>query len=304
MHKFILVIILLSVILSFGAGESCKYLWLGIGSRTLALGNSGTSLSDLPWAPFYNPASVSQRGKFSLAGGNQFLALGRKLYFASVASEIYDGAGIGLTWIHSSVSDVEARNTDGEKVGTVANGEDAIFFAFAKKPTNNIHLGIGVEYVQSSIENITTGTAGLGAGISYRIKSPDITIGLSAQNLFMNISWNSNDYYGMGNVSNEQISPVFRGGVSYRGSVGEYPFLICGDLWQFSSTALSYGMGVEFSPMAQLTLRAGFSDGYPSAGIGIHTKIGKMSLVGIDYAVVPEKEELSIKHIVDLIIEY
>ncbi|MCD6594858.1 hypothetical protein J7L68_04200 [bacterium] len=304
MRKIIFIIIILAMGIIFGAGEPNKYLWLGIGARSLALGNTGVALNDLNCASFYNPASVSERGKFSLAGGNQFLALDRNIYYGSLASEVSEGAGIGLTWIHSSVGDVISRNIDGEIQGTISNGNDAIYFAFAKRVYSNIHLGLGVEYMQSSLENLTTGTAGFGAGLSYRMKNPQITFGFAAQNLFMKISWNSNNYYGLGYVSDEEISMLFRGGISYESKISSFPFVITGDIWQFSSDQINYGTGIEIAPFPQLNLRAGFTDSRPSAGIGIHTKIGKFSLVGLNYAFVIEREKLMPRHIIDLTVEY
>ena len=304
MRRIILAIAIFSISLLFGAGEPNKYLWLGIGAKSLSLGNTGVALDNLDCAPFYNPASVSERGKFSLTAGNQFLALDRRIYYASLASEVSDGAGVGLVWIHSSVGDVDARDMDSEITGTVSNGNDAIYFAFAKRVFSNIHLGLGVEYLQSSLENLTAGTAGFGAGISYRIKDPQITIGFAAQNLFMKISWNSNDYYGLGYVSDEKIYELFRGGISYRGKISAIPFVLTGDIWQFSADKINYGAGIEVEPLQQLALRVGFSENRPSAGIGIHTKIGKFSLVGLDYAFVIEKENLTPRHIIDLTVEY
>ncbi len=325
-HFLVIAIIVISCFgLLFGAGETFKIQWMGIGARTLAMGNTGTAIIGLPYASFYNPASVSARGKFSVAGGNQFLALDRKLYFASLASEISGGAGVGFTWVHSSISDVEARDIDGELVGTVNNGDDAIFFSFAKEFVTKMHIGAGIEYVQRSLENITTSTAGFGIGVSYRIENPNITLGFAAQNLLMTLSWNSNEYYGTGQVSNEKLPILLRAGSAYLTDIKSIPVQFCADMWNGGDSQIHYGIGAEVGLFSgnhykkdngiensggnnkyipQLILRGGFTDGRLSGGVGICSRIGKAVNIGIDYAIVMEKENLSPKHIVDLTFEY
>ncbi|RKZ24847.1 hypothetical protein DRQ26_06855 [bacterium] len=309
-------IFIVFVNLALGAGETLKMQWMGIGARTLAMGNTGTAIIGLPYASFYNPASVSARGKFSMAGGNQFLALDRKLYFASLASEISGGAGIGITWVHSSVADVEARDIDGELFGTIDNGDDAIFFAFAKEFFKKLHIGAGIEYIQRSIENVSTSTAGFGIGMSYRLESPQITIGASAQNLLMKLSWNSNDYYGTGQISNEDLPIVLRAGASFLSNLNDIPLHICADVWN-GEDDVHYGLGVETTIFSQphsspgddedggknipaLILRGGIADGRFSGGAGIFFKVSKILSIGVDYAIVKEKEDLTPRHIIDL----
>lgn len=316
----------------FAAGETVKLQWMGIGARSLAMGNTGVATKSLPWAPFYNPALVSARGKLTVAGGNQFLTLDRRLYFASLASEISGGAGVGITWLHSYVADVEARDIDGELNGTVNNSDDAIFFAFAKELVPLLHLGLGVEYFQRSLENLTTSTAGFGAGISYRIEEPNIDIGAAIQNLFMTLSWNSNDYYGHGQVSNEKLPLFFRIGVSYLRKMKNIPLHFCADIWKTETSPIYYGLGLEaeifgdksdksdtdintkLSDVAaepdggvnlpQLVLRCGFSDNRPSGGAGMYMRISRAVYIGLDYAIVAEREGLAPRHLIDLSVEY
>lgn len=325
MKKVIFTAIVVFAGLVFGAGETFKIQWMGIGARTLAMGNSGAAIIGLPYASFYNPASVSARGKFSVAGGNQFLALDRKLYFASLASEISGGAGVGFTWVHSSVSDVEARDIDGELLGTVNNGDDAIFFSFAKEFVTKMHIGAGIEYVQRSLENITTSTAGFGIGVSYRFEHPNITLGFAAQNLLMTLSWNSNEYYGTGQVSNEKLPIFLRAGGAYLIDIKSIPVQFCSDIWNGGDSQVHYGIGAEVELfrdehferddgieensgankyIPHLLLRGGFTDGRLSGGAGIYSRIGKAANIGIDYAIVMEKENLSPKHIIDLTFDY
>ncbi len=304
---------------------------MGIGARSLAMGGAGTAIIGLPFASFYNPASVSARGNFSLSGGNQFLDLGRRLYFASLASEISGGAGVGITWVHSSVSDVEARDIDGQLQGTVSNGDDAIFFAFAKALVPKVHLGIGVEYLQREVANVVTSTAGFGTGISYRPGKIPLTIGAAVQNIFMTLSWNSNEYYGRGQVSNEKVPMLFRLGAFYSRDILGLPFNFCGDLWRFegSDEKINYAIGLEAQvagkarrtgesesqtyaedesanrwEMPSLILRLGFTDNGPSAGAGIYTKVGRSVFIGIDYAITTERENLAPRHLIDITVEH
>ncbi len=304
MRKAFFIIIIISLGLLFGAGEPVKYLWLGVGARTLALGNTGVAIGHLAWSPYYNPSSVSEHGAFSVAGGNQFLALGRRIYFASLASEISDGAGVGITWIHSSVADVECRDVDGNHEGIIDNSTDAIYFSFAKRVIKNLHAGVGIEYIQSSLENVTSGTAGLGMGLSYRMRAPDLSFGLAAQNLFMELTWNSNSLYGQGQVSNEAIPFLIRMGTAYTHHFGEIPLMLSADIWYHDDSPVYYGFGAEILPLPQLAIRAGFTDNRPSAGVGIQTKIGMLSHIGVNYTIVAEREGLAPKHLVDITVEY
>ena len=222
-----------------------------------------------------------------------------------MAAEIYEEAGVGLTWIHSSVDNVESRNEDGEMVGSVANGSDAIFFAFAKKFAGNAHLGIGVEYFESSIENVTASSAGFGAGVSYRIVHPDVTVGVALQHMFMSYRWNSNNYYSEGQTVEEQIPPLVRVGLACNFKLFGREGSAVADLQNYPTLGeFKYGIGAEISVFPQLDLRGGFNGESPTFGVGIHTRVGKINSVGIDYAFVPDKLGLSPRHVLDLVVHY
>ncbi len=303
---------------AFGAGECCKFLWFVPDARTQATGGAGTAAPNIALAPYYNPASVSERKTMLVSAGNKFLDLDRRLYFASLVAGIKEGAGIGLVWIHTSTEGVEFRDIDGELLGTVQNGNDGIFFSFAKALVPGLlHLGLGVEYFQSSVENVTASSAGFGAGVSLRLRKYGVTFGAAAQNLFMRLSWNSNSFYGQGQVSNEDVPTRFRIGASYAKSFGAIPLQAAFDVWSVGDEVfLGGGIEVEICPerigdeeapqtaIPHIVLRAGVLNGKPTAGAGIRSKVGKIAVLGVDYAVAPESEKLAPQHTVQISVEY
>jgi hypothetical protein len=305
---------IISVLAGFAFAQN-SFQMVSVSAKSTALGSTGTADADNGFCPMYNPALLSEYGKFMFGGGNQFLALDRKLFYATISSEIKGGAGVGLCWTHTGVSNVEGRDFDGNITGTVENSTDAIYFGFGKSIYREFHFGIGVEYVQSSIENVSTSTAGFSGGLSARIPGINLELGASVQNLFMSFSWNSNDYYGQGITDEEKFPILYRAGAKYSFELATLPFEAYSDLWKCDNTQLKYGLGLQSkviskkSPaepdfMPELFLRAGFSNGLPAGGLGLDFIAGKRLKIGFNYAISAEKESLSPRHIVELIVNY
>lgn len=295
--------ILFLVNIVFGTGEPAKFLWMGTSAEHLAIGNTGAAYHTSLYATYYNPALVSSRGATSIGFGNQFLSLGRILYYASLSSEISGGAGIGLTWIHSSVDDVEQRDIDGHLTGTIGNNQDAIYFAFGGEIHRGFHGGLGVQYVQSNLVNIDAYSAGLAFGFFYDLKKYRSIFGFSVHNISLKYSWNSSNYYGNGNVSNEDFPILIRGGLRYENPEFVLPIAFSSDIWKYETSDINYGLGIEFVPIKNLNglaLRFGLKDGLFSAGFGFKTRITFFQNIDISYAVVEEPYKLPWKHALDL----
>ncbi len=288
----------------FAQGEPAVFLRMGVGARAISMGECGVTDCDAPYAAFYNPAAVSEHGNVEFSAGNRFLDLDRRQFYGAIAAEISEGAGIGLTWTHAGVSNVEMRDNAGNHVGTVNNGSDAIHFAFAKQLVKKLHAGIGVEYLQSSIEGMASTTVGFGAGLIYKLREPNLTFGASVQNLLMEYSWNSNELLGTGTLSDEKIPLGYRAGVSYATKIGQTLINGCTEIEGYDGSDPKFHIGVQCAPLEQIAIRAGYDGESVTLGAGVRTKVGKFAIVGIDYAFKPEKLGLAPQHLIDLTLEY
>lgn len=315
MRKTIFILLFTSIVL--GAGEPAKFVWLGVGAKSKSMGGTGGAYSENPFGAFFNPALLSMRTGNTASVGMQLLSLDRKIYYATFATRIKGDAGLGITWLHGSVDKVEARDKDGILTGTIANGNDEIFFAFGKPLYGPVHFGIGVQYCQSSIENVSTYTAGLQFGLrsDFTLGGNDkklrLITGISAQNFLMNYRWNSGAYYGQGHTSEENFPIFLRGAIALSGKLG-LPLLIAFDCWQNTPGKIKWGAGIDAkiitlttnnnSILNELSARSGISYNSFSLGTGINGKIAIP--FSIDYGIVVASSDPAIQHILDLRIDY
>ena len=286
--------------LVFGAGEPAKYLTIGIGAEHIGRGCAGTADRNSVFAPFYNPALLSARGKPSIGFGNLFLGLGRRMYYAAFATQIRDEAGVGVVWVHSSVADVERRDIDGNITGKVNNNNDAVYFSFAKEAYGGLHAGLGVQYVQSNIENLNAYSAGLAGGIFCELKKYGIIVGASATNISLELKWNSSDYYDDGRTSRDKLPLFWRFGGEKRGTVKSVNYKFDADIFLIGDRELSYSIGAECSPHESFVVTLGVRDGRFSAGFGLNIKLGFFKRLSFGYAISAQPYGVPPMHVVEI----
>lgn len=274
------------------AGSSgMTFLELGIGARSLGMGEAATASSTDIAGTYYNPASLAEATSADVS-------IMHKDWFEDVTTD-YVGArtefskfSFGLNVNATSINDIQIREIPGPPVATFDAHNIAIGLTSAYRFDTSISFGLSVKYLYEKILVNEANGWGLDLGMLY--KTPwDVRLGFSASNIGS-----------MSTLDNEAstLPLIFRLGAQYtlpsQSLSGAVTF--AGDYVRFSTDGINhFHLGTEYAYGSVVAFRVGYQTGYESrgltTGLGVH-----YGSVQVDYAFLPMKDDLGSTHTLSL----
>lgn len=278
------------------AGASgMTFLKLGVGARSLAMGEAATASSADIAGTYYNPASLAEATSADIA-------IMHKEWFQDVKTD-YVGARVefsklsfGLGVNATSVNGIQIREIPGPPEATFDAHNVALGLTSAYRFDTSVSFGLSVKYLYEKILVNEASGWGLDVGVLY--KTPwNLRVGFSASN-----------FGSMASLDNESstLPLVYRFGALYtvpaQSLSGSLAF--AGDYVRFSQDGINHlHLGAEYSYGSSVAFRLGYQTGYESrsftTGLGIH-----YGFVQVDYAFLPMKDDLGSTHTVSLGIQF
>jgi len=264
--------LIFSILIFLQSYTGVEFLRIGVGSRSIALGNAYIGISDDPYGIFYNPAGISNVHylQFSSFYGRWFLDTD----LGSVAGAIPLGnkgvLGFGIRGLYT---DKIERRTEEDPWNY--DYYSAYFLnpsiAYAQR-INNFGFGIGLNGINAQIESETGYTIFLNAGVGYYTESVDFGVALS--NLGMKIF-------------NTGLPVSLRGGLCIKPAYGLH---LSADIIKPLEDNFSYNIGIEYSLVDIIKLRIGYNNDFYSDNFikkisgGVGFRAGNIT---IDYSLSP-----------------
>lgn len=295
---------------------------LGFGARGMAMGNALSAITTGDLAVYYNPAlSVFQKGA-SVTSGLSLLSLDRKLNFLSFNKRFGEpeggpndkfipSAGIGVSLINSGVSDIEQRDEEGYKTGTLSTSENQFAISVANHFSRRFAFGISFKlYYYKLLENLTATSLGVDIGALYIINE-DCTLSLVLVDLLSKYKWDSSTIYTTSGQTTEDKFPLLKKvGIAYKFFDSK---LVTGAEFESSNGSTNFlRFGAEYNIFENLFLRAGIdrlslsnSDipARPSCGFEYNYQLSSF-YVGINYAYIIEPYSAWNAHIIGVNINF
>ena len=215
MHR---IIIILSLITGLSAqewaGYSGGFLRVGMTARSIAMGGAFTAEKDHGFAAFYNPAWTAFLMKKQVGFSYSELSLDRRLSGTSFATSLPPTAGLGIAWASAGVTDIQGRNSAGEKTVMMQTGEDAFMVTFAQRVLPWLAVGANIKILQHQLPvNEEYEGTGIGFDIGFLFKSgKTTTFGLMIQDLSSNYQWNTGALYAEGRAYKDNFPTIYRAG--------------------------------------------------------------------------------------------
>ena len=263
-------------------GQPGAYLRMGLGARALSMGNTGIACSQNGFAPFYNPAGISRLQNRHFALSYSFLALDRQLHYTGLVIPLKPTAGIGLSWMHGGVDNIEGRSSTGKADGTYKTGEDVFIMSFANSFHPKFSIGLNFKILRNELLDLQA--TGLGFDIGFLFCPNDyIAIGLQFKDIGAGYTWKTQDLFGdKGGNYTERFPEIAKFGIA----LSQNNFMICADAEYSSQEDFRAHFGGEYRFMDLGHLRLGINDRYPTLGGGLtYNFIGKTD-TNLDYCVV------------------
>ena len=289
MVRFLLIIMLLSH--SRGqqsAGHPGGFLRMGMTSRSAAMGGGFSADLDHGFAVFYNPAWASLLINKQVGFTYSNMTLDRRLTATSFSSPLPPTAGIGLSWIGSAVSNIQGRNSAGEKTAMMQTGENAFMVTFSQRIFPWLSIGSTVKILRYDLpiteEDQLVGN-GIGFDMGILIKTGSFnTFGFVVQDFSSNYQWNTGDIYAEGRTYKDEFPTIYRIGsrTNYKGLV------VVGDIGIITNHSDFISplprIGIEYTIIEQYKFRGGFGNGRIGFGFGYQYSLFSYLDSHLDYA--------------------
>ena len=299
---FSFLVVIFSHNLSFAesnAGFAGSFLRMGLGARSLALGNTGVAAPVNAYSAFYNPAALAEMDGRLFGSSYSFLSLDRSFSFVSLSIKIPPQAGASVGWIRTSVGDLKSYNSSGLQTGDINQSANAIYFSFGRPILYNLHIGVSIKILFESINDGTdafdysSNGVGFDFGLLYRY-TENLSFGYLIRDINSKLKANTDKLFEFGGTTIDEFPLIHKLGVYYltdfHGIRAIYEFE------RSDKGDTRHHVGFETVHGENLALRLGFNDGQVVFGGGIDfTVLNTVSY--LDYAFLPSVVDEGSSHV-------
>jgi len=299
---------------------------MGFGPRGIAMGNAISAITEGDLVAYYNPAVSVFQNDNSFQSGYSFLSLDRSLNFVSFTRrfDFYSikdsaletrkpkaSAGVSAGLINSGVSNIDERDNQGFKKGSLSTSENQYYLSLAIKFSEKVAAGFSAKfYYYKLYQDMSSTGLGFDLGFLYSY-SKNMKFSFVLMDLNSKYKWDSSPLYDIdGSLTENKFPTGKKIGFSYW--LDDYKVLLASDLYFDNLGTKMIRLGGEYNPVNNLFFRCGF-DNYqlssgaaflrPSFGFGYSEKLSTI-VFGFDYAFVYEAYSSQDRHIIGLHINF
>jgi hypothetical protein len=268
---------------------------LGVGARSLGMGEAYSAVGTDPSATYYNPAALASASVPQLLLMHKEWIQDTKTEFLA-GSTVWGDLAAGVSVNSTSVDDIELRSLPGPPLSTFDARDAAIGVSAAYAIDPSVSVGITGKYLYEKI--LVDESSGFGIDLGGLYQTPwGIRIAAVVGNL--------------GSMNKlQQEAPVLprfvRTGLAYEASIPSMDgtIMLASDVVSYTEEKNSHlHLGGEFDYQHTIAARVGYQTGYDaksfSAGVGL-----RYEWLRFDYAFVPFKTDLGTTHTFSLGIDF
>ena len=298
--RIIIFIFLLISILPLHAGEFVggyggNFLEWGSGARPIALGQAYTAIADQGNSIFWNPGGLTQNSGKSIAFMHSVLFADRT-FNTIEASVPISSFTMGIGWQGFQVTDLEARDANGQKQGNFNDSENLFTIGIATNVLSTdmltLRTGANGKYFYHSLYNNSATALGIDLGLHLQLRLPGIikyvNFGTAVQNIGSTFSWDTESEY------KADIPTTLSAGWAIRTFL--LPLTASFDIKKIGERDIIPYMGLEYD-WSVMAFRAGLNDDKVTGGLGIDVPVNKIN-VSLDYAVTTDNIAEQLLHFV------
>ncbi len=281
------------------AGLAGSYTRLGLGGRTIAMGNTGVAGPAGGYSQYYNPALSGRQDKKVVALSYSFMSQDRYVGFVGYSMKIPPGGGLSLGWLVSGTNNLYGYNSIGQRTGEINHSAHAIYGSFARHFSERLSVGITIKVL---LEYINDGTAdfdyegtGVGGDIGiYYAAMDDLALGVIAKDIGSNIKANTEDIFERGGTTVFDFPRQYRLGAFYTTPLR---WLNTAYDLEFSDQGeLEHHFGLEALHGRNLALRTGLNGSQFVAGAGFDFALSRF-IAHLDYTFIGDKAGEGASHL-------
>jgi hypothetical protein len=280
-------------------GYAGAFLRMGVGARSISMGNTGVASPVSAYSAYYNPAAFGNIDDHLAGLSYSFLSLDRRFEYISFSMKVPPGAGFSIGWIESGVGNILSYNSIGEVSGEINHSSNAVYFSFGRLFGENLSIGVSVKILFESINDGTTefdyssNGVGFDFGFIY-ILSNQLRIGGQVKDVNSKLKANTDQIFERGGTTIDVFPLTYKIGAYYSTPL---PWLKTAYDFEWSNKGLKkHHLGIEAIHDKNLALRLGLNGSELVFGAGMDFKLLK-TVSYLDYAFVPSVIDEGSNHI-------
>ncbi len=280
-------------------GYAGAFLRMGLGARSISMGNTGIAGKPNAYGAHYNPAIFGFMEGKMVGLSHSFLSLDRHVNYISFSMKVPPGAGFSIGWIESGVSDLYSYNSIGQNTGDINQTANAVYFSFGRAFTEKLSVGVSIKILWEMINDGTdefdysANGVGFDFGVIYKL-TEDLILAYQMRDIKSKFKANTEKIFQHGGTTIDQFPVLNKIGASYNTPLewikANYEFE-----WS-DKEAYKHHIGAEALWGQNLAIRMGLNDWNFTFGAGMDFNLlGTMSF--LDYAFVPSFVDEGSSHI-------
>jgi hypothetical protein len=279
------------------SGETgLSFLKLGVGARSVGMGEAHAAIATDASATYYNPGGLAEADKTSILAMHKEWIQDVRTEFLGVNIPFKEFA-LGLSINTTSVSDIQLRTQPGPAEGTFSSHDFAGSLSLARRIIPELSLGLSFKFLYEKI--FVDEASGYGVDIGALYKSP--IEGLRFAAVASNLG-------SMGSLKTEDIRlpSLLRIGSAYVHDVDALHSTVTlgADILKvFHEDNAHLHTGVEMDYQELVSFRVGYLTGYETraftTGLGLHRGIFRF-----DYGFSPQSQDLNSGHTLSVEVEF
>ena len=250
MKKIITFLLIIYAALSFPQQRAgYEFLKNEVGARALALGGAFVAVQGDINSLFYNPAGLvymeNSVGSFTYFNHLIDFKGGTILYGKPMNDK--HTIGIGLNFI--DYGDFEGRDEFGNDTGTFGANNIVLNVGAGYNYSKNLKFGLNTKIIYSKIAGYSSDAYVIDFGGNYYIRSQEISIGISVQNI---------GFVRSGYIDRKDKLPLqLRSGLTKK--LAHLPLMLCFEFRQFTNNENQINLGGEFTISENFKARIGYN---------------------------------------------
>lgn len=295
----IFVFLNINLLANNNGGYAGAYLRMGLGARSIAMGNTGIAEKPNAYGTFYNPAIYGFMEGKMVGLSHSFLSLDRRVNFISFSMKVPPGAGFSIGWIETGVGDLKSYNSIGRETGDINQTANAVYFSFGRGFTEKLSIGITIkilwEFINDGTDEFDYSANGVGVDVGIIYKLTDyLVLAYQMKDIKSKLKANTDKIFEHGGTTIDNFPLINKIGASYLTPL-EWIKINYEFEWS-NKESYKHHIGSEALWGKNLALRLGLFDWNLTFGAGMDFDfLGTTSF--LDYAFIPSIVDEGSSHI-------
>ena len=299
-HRISILLVALSFFLSEalaqGGETGLSFLKLGVGARSVGMGEAHAAIADDASATYYNPGGLAEANKTSILVMHKEWIQDVRTEFLGVNIPFEDFAvGIGINT--TNIADIQLRTQPGPSEGTFSSHDFAGSISIARRIIPELSLGASLKFLYEKILVDEASGVGFDVGALYNSPIEGLRFAVVGSN-----------FGSMGSLKSEniQLPGLLRIGSAYLHEVDMFHSMLTlgADVVKiFREDKAHLHTGLEVNYQETVSFRVGYLFGYETRGLT--TGLGlQRDIFRLDYAFGPQSQDLNSGHTLSVEVEF